>query len=86
MNDHEKILKHYGVYHQMEKCVEEMVELTEEIQKTPANFDAIRSEIADVKNVLIQLETYFDNHVRPGEKTIKQWQEFKLKRTLKRMK
>ena len=89
MNDHEKILTHYGFPNQLDKLVEELNELITEvinIEHTPESYDLIRSEIADVKNLIEQLEPTFDSLAFGECKTVKQWQEFKLKRTIERMK
>ena len=86
MNLHEKILEHYGIDHQIAKCIEESEELIEELFFGD-DHDAIRSEIADLKNILKQMEIHFDKSVdeEEDEKSTEQWQAFKLNRTHERM-
>lgn len=83
----EKIITFYGVHKQLNQLVEECAELIVAIQKQQRyNFstisDSIIEEIADVKNLIEQIESY-KYHVAKEIKAIK---ENKVNRELERIK
>lgn len=49
------ILKHYGAAHQIKKCVEELGELSHELERRPINRARVVDETSDVINMLIQM-------------------------------
>ena len=49
------ILKHYGAAHQIKKCVEELGELSHELERRPINRTKVVDETSDVINMLIQM-------------------------------
>ena len=71
-------------------CIEEMSELTKELckfsrcvgdkEKTEVVINNIREEIADVLNMVEQIQVYF------GEKEIEDIREFKINRTMSKIK
>ena len=83
----EKIITFYGVHKQQNQLVEECAELIVAIQKQqrydfPSISDSVIEEMADVKNLIEQLELY-RHHVARDVKTIK---ENKIDRELERIK
>ncbi len=49
------ILKHYGAAPQIKKCVEELGELSYELERRPINRARVVDETSDVINMLIQM-------------------------------
>jgi hypothetical protein len=63
MNIHEKAVHHYGAESQINKCVEELSELSVQLMKHQNgadNVDAIAEEIADCRIMLEQMEIVFN--------------------------
>ena len=77
----------WGEDAQIKMCIEEMSELTKELCKnwrkskanTPEQIDHICEEIADVQNMVDQMEMIF------GEEKVKKYREEKIKRTKMRL-
>lgn len=86
---YEKFLKEWGVESQLIVAMEEMSELTKELCKyrrnellNKDNYETIKNikdEIADVLNMVEQLENMF------GEEDVEKIRQAKLKRAIKRM-
>lgn len=79
-----EIIKYYGVDKQQRKLAEEVFELQEAISKFPfeTTLENILEEIADVKVILEQFIEFFDL----DQEEIKQVMNYKIKRTLERIK
>lgn len=75
------IFAHYGYEHQLKKLVEEIRELEQVIINDPDNIDHLQEEMADVLNVIEQF--MYCNKNWFGK--IREIQEFKVKRQMKRM-
>lgn len=71
---------HYGRKVTLEKCKEELQELTQAINKN--NFENVHEEVADVYNILSHLKAYYNI----SDEEIKERQKYKAKRQLKRIK
>ena len=76
----------YGLHSQMQQCIEEMSELIKELckyernvgtEKEPETINAIKEELADVLNMVEQLEYCF------GEKDIEAIRDSKIERSKK---
>jgi phosphoribosyl-ATP pyrophosphohydrolase len=81
MSSYEKILKHFGAESQINKCCEELAELTTELMKHQngsRNEEKIVSEIADCFIMLIQMVFLF--HCR---KKVTGYIRNKLSRTMR---
>jgi hypothetical protein len=79
-----KIVKHYGAEHQMEKAIEECKELIEEIVPAIDGLGFVENivdEIADVEVMINQLKIIFDCFGEVEERI-----EYKINRQLERMK
>lgn len=79
-----KIVKHYGAKHQMEKAIEECQELIEEIKPAIDGLGFVENivdEIADVEVMINQLKIIFDCFGEVEERI-----EYKINRQLERMK
>ena len=84
-----KIADHYGVEHQMLKCIEEMSELSQAIIKT-IHGDALHEwdypgELADVMIMAEQLKYLYENCDSFSHDRIYRFIDAKLNRQLKRM-
>ena len=76
----DRILRHFGALHQIDKCKEELTELLYELTKfieKSNNKEAVQTEIADVLVTSIQMALLF------GWDSIIEEIKFKLKRTEK---
>ena len=71
---------HYGRKVTLEKCKEELQELTQAINKN--NFENVHEEVADVYNILSHLKAYYNI----SDEEIKERQKYKARRQLKRIK
>ena len=77
----------WGEDAQIKMCIEEMSELTKELCKnwrkvkrnTPEQIDHICEEIADVQNMVDQMQLIF------GEAKVDEYREMKIKRTEKKL-
>ena len=75
------VIRHYyGRKVTHEKCKEELEELIQAINKN--DFENVHEEIADVYNILSHLKAYYNI----SDEEIKERQNYKAKRQLKRMK
>ena len=70
----------YGRKITLEKCKEELQELIEALEKR--DMENIHEEVADVYNILSHIKAYYN--ITDDE--IKERQQYKVKRLLKRMK
>ena len=70
----------YGRKTTLEKCKEELQELIEALEKR--DMENIHEEVADVYNILSHVKAYYN--ITDNE--IKERQQYKIKRQLKRMK
>ena len=70
----------YGRKVTLEKCKEELQELIEALEKRDK--ENIHEEVADVYNILTHIKTYYNIN----DEEIKERQQYKVKRQLKRMK
>ena len=70
----------YGRKVTLEKCKEELQELIEALEKR--DMENIHEEIADVYNILSHIKAYYNI----SDDEIKERQQYKVKRQLKRMK
>lgn len=70
----------YGRKVTLEKCIEELQELIQAINKN--DFENVHEEIADVYNILSHIKSYYNI----SEEEIKERQIYKVKRQLLRMK
>ena len=70
----------YGRKETLEKCKEELQELIEALEKR--DMENIQEEVADVYNILSHIKAYYN--ITDDE--IKERQQYKVKRQLKRMK
>ena len=70
----------YGKKATLEKCKEELQELIEALEKR--DMENIHEEIADVYNILSHIKAYYNI----SDEEIKERQQYKVKRQLKRMK
>ena len=70
----------YGRKVTLEKCKEELQELIEALEKR--DMENIHEEVADVYNILSHIKAYYN--ITDNE--IKERQQYKIKRQLKRMK
>ena len=59
MNTYKKIINHFGEDAQIDKSIEELRELENELCLKEPNLDNITQEIADVLNMIIQLMIIF---------------------------
>ena len=78
------IISHFGIDSQIDKAIEEMSELTEELMLYKYNYPDTNSlnlidEIADVKIMINQLSAFF------GEEQVKERVVYKLARTIDRI-
>lgn len=88
-NEYEKFLDAWGYDAQATMCIEEMSELTKELCKLQRYKDNpekvqeitkhIKEEIADVLNMIEQIELFF------GESEIEEIRQEKINRTMKRI-
>ena len=69
----------YGRKTTLEKCKEELQELIEALEKR--DMENIHEEVADVYNILSHIKAYYNI----GDDEIKERQQYKVKRQLKRM-
>ena len=83
---YKKFDEKYGLHSQMQQCIEEMSELIKELckyernigtDKESATIDAIKEEIADVLNMVEQLEYCF------GEQDVENIRTQKIERSKK---
>ena len=70
----------YGRKVTLEKCKEELHELIEALEKR--DMENIHEEVADVYNILSHIKAYYNI----SDEEIKERQQYKVKRQLKRMK
>ena len=70
----------YGRKATLEKCKEELQELIEALEKRDK--ENIHEEVADVYNILSHIKAYYNI----SDEEIKERQQYKVKRQLKRMK
>ena len=70
----------YGRKVTLEKCKEELQELIEALEKRDK--ENIHEEVADVYNILSNIKAYYNI----SDEEIKERQQYKVKRQLKRMK
>ena len=70
----------YGRKVTLEKCKEELQELIEALEKR--DMENIHEEVADVYNILSHIKAYYNI----SDEEIKERQQYKVKRQLKRMK
>ena len=70
----------YGRKVTLEKCKEELQELIEALEKR--DMENIHEEVADVYNILRHIKAYYNI----SDDEIKERQQYKVKRQLKRMK
>ena len=70
----------YGRKATLEKCKEELEELIQALNKN--DFENVHEEVADVYNILSHIKAYYN--ITDDE--IKERQQYKVKRQLKRMK
>ena len=70
---------YYGRKATLEKCKEELQELTQALNKN--DYDNVHEEVADVYNILSHIKAYYN--ITYDE--IKERQQYKVKRQLKRM-
>ena len=69
----------YGRKTTLEKCKEELQELIEALEKR--DMENIHEEVADVYNILSHIKAYYNI----SDEEIKERQQYKVKRQLKRM-
>ena len=69
----------YGRKATLEKCKEELHELIEALEKR--DMENIHEEVADVYNILSHIKAYYNI----SDEEIKERQQYKVKRQLKRM-
>ena len=69
----------YGRKTTLEKCKEELQELIEALEKR--DMENIHEEVADVYNILSHIKAYYNI----SDEEIKERQQYKIKRQLKRM-
>ena len=69
----------YGRKATLEKCKEELEELIQALNKN--DFENVHEEVADVYNILSHIKAYYNI----GDDEIKERQQYKVKRQLKRM-
>lgn len=79
-NELQLIRLKYGRKVTLEKCKEELQELIEALEKR--DMENIHEEVADVYNILSHIKAYYN--ITDDE--IKERQQYKVKRQLKRMK
>ena len=83
--DLNKIIHHYGAYDQVNKAVEELIELAEvlikDVNKSEMDKDSLYEELADVLIMLEQLKIIYN--IDPEE--VQQEIDRKVKRTLERI-
>ena len=70
----------YGRKTTLEKCKEELEELIQALNKN--DFENVHEEVADVYNILSHIKAYYNI----SDEEIKERQQYKVKRQLKRMK
>ena len=70
----------YGRKTTLEKCKEELQELIDALEKR--DMENIHEEVADVYNILSHIKAYYNI----SDEEIKERQQYKVKRQLKRMK
>ena len=70
----------YGRKVTLEKCKEELEELIQALKKN--DFENVHEEVADVCNILSHIKAYYNI----TDEEIKERQQYKVKRQLKRMK
>ena len=70
----------YGRKATLEKCKEELEELIQALNKN--DFENVHEEVADVYNILSHIKAYYNI----SDEEIKERQQYKVKRQLKRMK
>lgn len=79
----QKILKHHGIINQIGKLVEELQELTIELNKKPINANWLRrvcDEIADVELLTEQVKLHYGSH-----NVVERIKDHKIERTLYEM-
>lgn len=84
LNTYLKVINHYGKESQLKKAIEELKELSIEIEKAikgEADIEAIMSEMADVINMLEQLKLMYQISADKLQVEINR----KMKRTLARI-
>ena len=79
-NGLQRIRLKYGRKVTLEKCKEELEELIQALNKN--DFENVHEEVADVYNILSHIKAYYN--ITDDE--IKERQQYKVKRQLKRMK
>ena len=70
----------YGRKTTLEKCKEELQELIDALEKR--DMENIHEEVADVYNILSHIKAYYNI----SDEEVKERQQYKVKRQLKRMK
>ena len=86
-NSYKKCIDLWGEDAHIKMCIEEMSELTKELCKnwrkakrnTPEQIDHICEEIADVQNMIDQMQLVF------GEKKVEEYRQMKKTRTEKKL-
>lgn len=84
MSVYDKVINHYGKTAQLEKTMEELKELRLEIRREldgHGNREAILNEMADVCNMLAQLNIIFSI----SQAELDEVKDFKMERTLNRI-
>ena len=79
-NELQLIRLKYGRKATLEKCKEELEELIQALNKN--DFENVHEEVADVYNILSHIKAYYNI----SDNEIKERQQYKVKRQLKRMK
>ena len=78
-NELQLIRLKYGRKATLEKCKEELEELIQALNKN--DFENVHEEVADVYNILSHIKAYYNI----SDDEIKERQQYKIKRQLKRM-
>jgi len=84
---YERCIEVWGKDAQIKMCIEEMSELIKELCKnwrqdkagTPEQIEHICEEIADVQNMIDQMQLIF------GEERVEQYREYKIERTKRKL-
>ena len=82
--EYKHIVEHYGINNQLKKLSEEVYELQEAVLIDDGSTESkehITEEWADVMNVLLTIMAHYDLN----EYEVKELQEFKIERQLKRI-
>lgn len=75
-----RIANHYGLVHQISKCLEELDELKVELKKDVLDITHTAEEIADVEIMLAQL-----THLLNVREQVEKYKDFKLNRQIIRI-